>query len=69
MTDDPARGRWLILTLVRIACAADAVFGLILIGRAEAMVPKLIGGAIVLASLVMIAIVPRALARRWRSPE
>lgn len=69
MTDDPARGRWLILTLVRIVCAADAVFGLVLVGRADTLAPKLIGIGIVLASLVMMAIVPRALARRWRSPE
>ncbi|HEU0043793.1 hypothetical protein [Sphingomonas sp.] len=69
MTDDPAKGRWLMLVLVRLAGAAGAFFGLLLIGRAQALEPKLLGMAIVLSALVMIATVPRALARRWRTPE
>lgn len=70
MIDDTlARRRWLILTLVRLAGVADAVFGLVLIGRAGTLGPKLLGLAIVLSALLLIAIVPRALARRWRSPE
>lgn len=57
------------LTLVRIAGAAGGVFGLVLAGRAQALGPKLLGIGIVLSALLMIATVPRALARRWRSPE
>lgn len=69
MIDDATvRRRWLILTLVRLACVADAVFGLVLIGRAETLAPKLLGVAIVLSALLLMAILPRALARRWRSP-
>ena len=70
MTDDTlAQRRWLILTLVRLACVADAVFGLVLIGRAGTPAPKLIGVGIVLSALLLMAILPRALARRWRSPR
>ena len=67
MNDDLARRRWLILTLTRIAGSAGAVFALVLIGRAHTLGPKLLGVAIVMAALLMIAIVPRSLARRWRS--
>ena len=72
MTDaDPARRRWLALVLIRIGGAAGAVFGLALLARAPdgAWPAKALGIAIVLAALWMMAIVPRALARRWRSPE
>jgi hypothetical protein len=69
MIDDAiVRRRWLILTLVRLACVADAVFGLVLIGRAGTLAPKLLGVAIVLSALLLMAILPRALARRWRAP-
>lgn len=69
MTDkSQAARRYFAMTLVRIAGAAGAVFGLILIGRAHAMLPKAIGVLIVLSALLMIATVPRALAHRWRTP-
>lgn len=69
MIDDAlARRRWLTLVLIRLVGAADAVFGLVLIGRATELVPKLLGVAIVLSALLLIAILPRALAQRWRTP-
>ena len=69
MIDDAlAQRRWLILTMVRIACVADAVFGLVLIGRAGTLPPKLLGIGIVLSALLLMGILPRALARRWRTP-
>lgn len=64
-----ARRRWLMLTLVRLAGSAGAVFGLVLIGRAHAPGPQALGVAIVLSGLLMIATVPRALAHRWRTPD
>jgi zinc transporter ZupT len=66
--DTTARNRWLTLTLTRLAGSAGAVFGVVLLGRAQTMGPKILGVAIVLAALAMIAIVPRSLARRWRTP-
>ena len=70
MTDEAlARRRWLTLTLIRLAGSLGAFFALVLIGRAETLLPKLLGVAIVMSALLMIAIVPRELARRWRSPD
>jgi hypothetical protein len=66
--DTTARNRWLALTLTRLAGSAGAVFGVVLLGRAQTMGPKILGVAIVLSALAMIAIVPRSLARRWRTP-
>lgn len=66
---DPARRRWLLIVLTRLAGTAGAVFGLVLLGRAQALGPKLLGAAIVLSALVMIAFVPRALTHRWRTPD
>ena len=68
MATDPARSRWLILVLVRLATAAAAVLGIILLARAEDTPSKVLGGALVLVALWSMAVVPQALARRWRSP-
>ncbi|MBP2275227.1 MULTISPECIES: hypothetical protein [Sphingomonas] len=70
MTDPDAtiRNRYLAITATRLAGAAGALLGLVLIARADAPIPKVIGTALVLSALLMIAIVPRALAQRWRTP-
>ncbi len=71
MTDGDriARNRWLALVGTRLAGTAGAVFGLVLLGRAVALPDRLIGLGIVLAAMYMMAVVPRALARRWRTSE
>lgn len=66
--DDRARTRYFSLVAVRLLGTAGAVFGLILLGRAPDLSTRLLGAAIVLSALAMIALVPRALAHRWRSP-
>jgi hypothetical protein len=66
--DATVRNRYLAITLTRLAGAAGALLGLVLIARADAPIPKVIGTALVLSALLMIAIVPRALAQRWRTP-
>ncbi|HVI99125.1 MAG TPA: hypothetical protein VM657_08675 [Sphingomonas sp.] len=63
-----ARNRYFAMTATRIAGAAGAVFGVVLLARAPDWSGKAIGVGIVLAALYMIATVPRALAHRWRSP-
>lgn len=68
MAADPARNRWLAIVLVRLGGSLGAVLGVVLLGRADDWPTKLLGVAIVAAALFMIATVPRALARRWRSP-
>lgn len=64
-----ARRRWLALVVTRIVGVAGAVLGLVLAARATTLGPKLLGVAIVLAALVVIAVVPASLAHRWRSPK
>ncbi|WP_425228482.1 hypothetical protein [Sphingomonas sp.] len=64
---DPARGRWFAIVATRLAGTAGAVLGLVLVGRAHDWPVKALGIAIVLAALYLIAVVPRALAHRWRS--
>jgi hypothetical protein len=66
--DTQARNRYFVLALIRLAGAAGAVFALVLLGRADTLAPRVLGVAIVLSALLMIALVPRSLARRWRTP-
>ena len=70
MTDPDAlaRRRYYTMMAVELMGVAGAVFGLVLAGRSVETGPRLLGGAIVLAALAMIATVPRQMARRWRSP-
>ena len=68
MTPDTlARRRWLAMAGVRLAATGGAVLGLILIARAHDMPTKALGVAIVLSALYVMAVVPRAMAHRWRS--
>jgi ABC-type Fe3+-siderophore transport system permease subunit len=66
--DRLARRRWFTILLARLGGMAGAMFGLLLLTRAETVAPKVLGIAIVLSAMAMIAIVPRSLARRWRTP-
>lgn len=70
MTPDDARARrrWFAMVAVQLAGTAGAVLGIVLVARAPDTPTKALGIALVLAALLVIAIVPRSLARRWRSP-
>lgn len=63
-----ARNRYFAMLGARLLGVAGALLGLVLIARGNAPVPKVIGTALVVSALLLIAIVPRALARRWRTP-
>lgn len=63
------RGRWLVLVFSRVVTAAAAILGVVLAGRAPDWPTKLLGLAIVVMALVVMAIVPRHLAQRWRTPR
>lgn len=65
--DALARRRYLTMTVARIAGAGGAVFGIVLLARASTLPDRLIGGGLTIAALWVMAVVPRALARRWRS--
>jgi len=71
MTDsDPtARKRWLAIVATRIAGAAGAVFGLFLAAKVTVLWIQILGGAILLSALYMMAVVPRSLAHKWRMPD
>ncbi|PCD01829.1 hypothetical protein COC42_16305 [Sphingomonas spermidinifaciens] len=56
------------MTLARIVPVAGALFGLVIMGRATQLPQQILGLAIVLAALWVMATLPRALARKWRTP-
>ncbi|MBX9796994.1 hypothetical protein [Sphingomonas sp.] len=65
--DRLAQRRYFVMMIARLSGAAGAVFGIVLVARAVEWPDKAIGIALIIASLVEMAIVPLALARRWRS--
>jgi len=66
--DAIARNRYFVITLARISGAALALLGMVITaGRFEG-VPPVAGYALLLIGLVDILLVPRMLARRWRTP-
>lgn len=66
--DHTIRTRYFTIVGARLMGVAGALFGLVLIGRSVALGPRILGVAIVLSALLVIAVVPRSLARRWRTP-
>ncbi|OYY91746.1 MAG: hypothetical protein B7Y45_01895 [Sphingomonas sp. 28-66-16] len=66
--DTTARNRYFLMTGARLCGAAGAVFGVLLLGRAQTLDLKILGAAIVVSALVVMALLPRALAQRWRTP-
>lgn len=66
--DGQARNRWLAIVGSRIVGSLGAVFGLVLAVRAPDWPVKVLGVAITLSALAVVAIVPASLAHRWRTP-
>lgn len=63
-----ARTRYFVMTFARIGGAAMAFFGIVIsAGRFES-IPPAVGYVLVIAGLIDIAVVPRMLARKWRTP-
>lgn len=67
--DRLAQKRYFMIQGVNIAACAGAVLGLLIAGRAVTSFHTILGGALILASLYVMAVVPRALAKRWRTPQ
>lgn len=63
-----ARKRYFVIVGVNMAATAGAVLGLLVAGRANSWPGTVLGGAILLSGLYVMAVVPRTLARRWRTP-
>jgi hypothetical protein len=66
--DTLARNRYLAIVASRLVAAAGAVFGLILLSRGISLGQKVLGVGIVISAMIVMAVVPAALARRWRTP-
>lgn len=67
--DRIARNRYFMMSGVNLAAAAGAVLGLLIAGRAQDHLTTILGGALILSSLYIMATVPRAMARKWKTPE
>lgn len=63
-----ARKRYYLIMAVNLAATAGAVLGLLVAGRSDDTLHKILGSALILSALYVMAVVPRALARRWRTP-
>lgn len=67
-SDALARNRYYMMMAVNMGAVAGAVFGLVLAGRSNGWEQTVLGAAIVLSALYVMAVVPRAMARKWRTP-
>ncbi|MBB4841099.1 hypothetical protein HNP52_004196 [Sphingomonas kyeonggiensis] len=63
-----ARKRYYMIVALNMLGTAGAVLGLLIAGRAHNYGVTVFGGAILLASLYFMAVVPRYFARRWKTP-
>ncbi|HEX8302944.1 hypothetical protein [Sphingomonas sp.] len=64
-----AQKRYYLIQGVNIGACAGAVLGLLIAGRSVTTVHTMLGGALILASLYVMAVVPRAMAKRWKTPQ
>lgn len=68
MSEDPARARFYVINFARLSGAALVMVGLVMTQGVSGMPPA--AGYLVLAfGLVDFLLVPKMLARRWRTPK
>lgn len=67
MEHDPAAPRFAVLSLVRLSGALTVALGLV-ISAGRLALPPAAGWPLVLGGVALFLLVPRALARRWRTP-
>ena len=63
-----AQKRYYAIAGINLMATAGAVLGLLIAGRSVTTGHTILGGAILLSSLYVMAVVPRNLARRWKTP-
>jgi hypothetical protein len=64
---DPAKGRYLVIQIVRFTGVALTVLGVAVIaGKID--LPEVAGYAFVVAGVIDALVVPPILARKWRTP-
>jgi hypothetical protein len=70
--DDPARGRFFTIQAVRLTGVACVVLGMLVATHRIALpgwLPAWLGYVLIANGLVDVFVIPRALARKWRTPE
>ena len=67
VSEDVARGRWLVINAVRISGVAMVVIGLLIV-QAVIPAPAAAGYLLIAVGLVDVFVAPLLLARKWRSP-
>lgn len=66
--NDPARGRFIALQLIRLSGAVFALLGLLIIAGRVAM-PQAAGYVFIVIGFIDMIVFPLLLARRWRTPR
>lgn len=69
---DEARGRWLVLSVMRLTGALLVIIGMLLTQNAIDIAADLnmpIGYFFIVMGLIDMFVAPRLLARRWRTPK
>jgi hypothetical protein len=67
MSADPARARFFIISVVRLAGALLMLVGIVITYGRWAGVPQPVGIAVTLIGAFGFAVAPRLLAKRWKS--
>lgn len=68
MNDDPAKARFFIINLVRLTGVAMILVGVLATQR-RIDLPEAAAYLLIALGMIEVFVVPRLLARRWRSPE
>ena len=68
MSDDPAKARWVIISVLRLSGAVCVAAGLAIMAGKIAL-PPAAGAVLAVVGLFDFAVAPLLLARRWRSPR
>ncbi len=63
---DAALMRYQVLSLIRLMAAAQVVLGVVIIGGRLGL-PYIVGAALVLTGVLEFFLIPRLLAKRWKS--
>jgi membrane-anchored protein YejM (alkaline phosphatase superfamily) len=66
--DRLAMKRYYLIVAVNMIGTAGAVLGLLIAGRAQEYQMTLFGATVLMSSLYVMAVVPKSLARRWKTP-
>ena len=67
VSDDVARGRWMVINVVRLAGVAMVLVGMLAVQNVFE-IPAIAGYVLIGAGLIDIFAMPMVLARKWRSP-